>query len=303
VRKSGFVLMLGVPLALGAWALNVRDPQSGTRSATDQQTPADLVLRHATIYTVDPAHPTAQAIAARGGKIVYVGTDAGAQRYVGSATRVVDLNGRYVYPGFVDAHAHFPGIGTREMTLNLEGTRTRDAFLEKVAAAVRQKKPGEWVTGRGWIETFWTPPVFPTRQDLDRIAPNNPVYLTRADGHASVVNSMALRLAKVTGTSRAPAGGSINLDRDGQPTGMLIDHAQGLVGQLVPRATESQLDSAMILAGQRELSLGWTQVQDAHGSWNEVERMRKLMRAGSLRIRLYKTITGPGGEAYRLVSQ
>ena len=81
------------------------------------------------------------------------------------------------------------------MTLNLEGTRTKDAFLAKVAAAVRQKKPGEWVTGRGWIETFWTPPAFPTRQDLDQIAPNNPVYLTRADGHASVANSAALRLA------------------------------------------------------------------------------------------------------------
>ena len=264
---------------------------------------ADLVLRHATIYTVDSAHPVAQAVAVRDGKLVYVGTDAGVARYIGTATRTLDLNGRFVFPGFVDAHGHFPGIGEREMTLNLEGTRTKQAFLARVEAAVRQKKPGEWVVGRGWIETFWTPPVFPSRQDLDRIAPNNPVYLTRADGHASVVNSAALRLAGITGTTSSPAGGRINLDGDGQPTGMLIDHAQGLVALLVPRPTSAQLDSALMLASQRELSLGWTQVQDAHGTWAEVERMRRLFRSGDIRIRIYKTINGPGREADQLIAQ
>jgi len=264
---------------------------------------ADLVLRHATIYTVDSAHPVVQAVAVRGGTIVYAGTDAGVQRYIGATTRTLDLAGRFVYPGLVDAHAHFPGIGAREMTLNLEGTSTKDAFLAKVAAAVRQKKPGEWVTGRGWIETFWTPPVFPTRQDLDNIAPNNPVYLTRADGHASVANSAALRLGNITATTKSPVGGNIHLDRDGQPTGMLIDRAQGLLSGLVPRATEAEQDSAFILASQRELSLGWTQVQDAHGTWGEVERMRKLIRSGALRVRLYKAITGPGPGADQLIAQ
>ena len=264
---------------------------------------ADLVIRHTTIYTVDAAHPLAQAVAVKDGNLLYVGTDAGVARFIGPGTRTLDLPGRFVFPGFVDAHGHFPGIGEREMTLNLEGTRTRDAFLAKVAAAVRQKQPGEWVTGRGWIETFWTPPVFPTRQDLDRIAPDNPVYLTRADGHASIANSAALRLASITATTKAPSGGRINLDGDGQPTGMLIDHAQGLVGQLVPRPTPAQLDSALILASQRELSLGWTQVQDAHGTWAEVERMRRMIRAGQIRIRIYKTITGPGREADQLIAQ
>jgi predicted amidohydrolase YtcJ len=264
---------------------------------------ADLVLRHATIYTVDATHPVVQAVAVRGGTIVYAGTDAGAQRFIGASTKTLDLAGRFVYPGLVDAHAHFPGIGAREMTLNLEGTSTKDAFLAKVAAAVRQKKPGEWVTGRGWIETFWTPPVFPTRQDLDKIAPSNPVYLTRADGHASIANSAALRLGNITATTKSPAGGNINLDRDGQPTGMLIDRAQGLLSGLIPRATEAELDSAFILASQRELSLGWTQVQDAHGTWGEVERMRKLIRSGALRVRLYKAITGPGAGADQLIAQ
>lgn len=264
---------------------------------------ADLVLRHTTIYTVDAAYPLAQAVAVKDGKLVYVGTDAGVARFIGPATRTLDLQGRFVYPGFVDAHAHIPAIGEREMTLNLEGTRTKDAFLSAVAAAVKQKRPGEWVTGRGWIETFWTPPVFPTRQDLDRIAPNNPVWLTRADGHAAVVNSAALRLANITATTKTPAGGRINLDGDGQPTGMLIDHAQSLVSQLIPQPTEAELDSALVLASQRELSLGWTQVQDAHGSWAEVERMRQMFRSGRIRIRLYKTIDGPGPGADRLIAQ
>jgi predicted amidohydrolase YtcJ len=264
---------------------------------------ADLILRHTTVYTVDAAHPTAQAVAVKAGKIIYVGTDAGVAKFVGAATKSIDLQGRFVFPGFADAHAHFPGIGSREMTLNLEGTKSKAEFLARVAAVVKQKKAGEWVTGRGWIETFWVPQAFPTRQDLDRIAPNNPVYLTRADGHASVANSAALKLAKVVGTSANPAGGHINLDNDGQPNGMLIDHAQALVRDLVPVATSAQLDSAMILAGERELSLGWTQVQDAHGSWAEVERMRKLIGSGQLRLRLYKAITGPGAEADKLIAQ
>ena len=264
---------------------------------------ADLVLRHTTVYTVDAAHPTAQAVAVKDGRIMYVGTDAGVQKFVGTATKSLDLPGRFVFPGFADAHAHFPGIGSREMTLNLEGTKSKDEFLARVAAVVQQKKPGEWVTGRGWIETFWVPQAFPTRQDLDRIAPNNPVWLTRADGHASIANSAALKLANIVGTTANPSGGNINLDRDGQPTGMLIDHAQALVSPLVPRATEAKLDSALLLAARRELSLGWTQVQDAHGTWAEVERMRRLMRSGQLRIRLYKAITGPGPEADRLIAQ
>ncbi len=261
---------------------------------------ADLVLRHATVYTGVATRPV-QAVAVRDGKVVYVGTDAGAARLVGPKTEVLDLSGRFVFPGFVDAHAHFGGIGARELTLNLEGTNTKDAFLARVEAAVKQARPGAWVTGRGWIETFWSPPNFPTRADLDRIAPNNPVMLTRADGHASIVNSAALRVAGVTGATESPPGGAINLDADGQPTGMLIDRAQGVVRTLVPGPTEADQDRALEIASQRELSLGWTQVQDAHGSWSEVARMRRLYADGRLKIRIYKTISGPGAGADSLI--
>ena len=264
--------------------------------------PTELVLRNATIYTGDSLAPTATAVAVQGGKIVYVGDEAGVAAYIDKATETIDLAGRFVYPGFVDAHAHFTGIGQREQRLNLEGTSTKDAFLAKVEAAVAKAKPGEWVTGRGWIETFWSPPVFPTRHDLDRIAPNNPVLLTRADGHASIVNSAALKLAGVTGRSVVPAGGAINLDPDGEPTGMLIDAAQGLVRGLVPEPTEEELERALVLASERSVRLGWTQLHDAHGSWAEVARMRKLYGEGRIQVRLYKTISGPSREADSLIA-
>lgn len=262
----------------------------------------DLVLRHGTIYTADDAQPVAQAVAVQDGKIVYVGDDAGVEALIGAETQVIDLKGGVVFPGFVDAHAHFTGIGQREQTLSLQGINSKGEFLDKVEAAARNAKPGEWVIGRGWIETFWDPPVFPTRFDLDRVAPNNPVVLTRADGHASVANSAALALAGVTGSSSPPPGGAINLDVDGQPTGMLIDRAQGLVGRLVPPADEASLERALELASERSVRLGWTQIQDAHGSWDEVARMRKLFAEGRIKVRLYKAISGPGAAADSLLT-
>lgn len=268
----------------------------------DDSTHADLVLRGATIYSGPNSDQVVQAVAVRDGRIVWAGSDADAAEWIGDNTDVRDLTGRFVYPGFVDAHAHFGGIGEREMTLNLEGTPTKDAFLDKVAEAVKRTPKGEWVTGRGWIETFWSPPVFPSRHDLDRIAPDNPVFLERADGHAAVVNTAALRLAGVTGATEAPAGGAINLDADGEPTGMLIDRAQSLVSRHVPGTTDAQRERAMELASQREAMLGWTQVQDMHGTWGEVAMMRKLYGEGRIKIRLYKTISGPGAQADSLIA-
>ncbi|NOT09098.1 MAG: amidohydrolase [Gemmatimonadales bacterium] len=268
-----------------------------------QAEPADLVLRNAKVYTGNDKQPRAQAVAIRGEKIVLVGSDSEARRITGPGTKVIDLRGAAVYPGFTDAHMHLLGVGEREMTLNLEGTRSLEEFLARVKARVDQAKPGQWVTGRGWIETFWRPPVFPTRHDLDRIAPNNPVYLTRADGHASVVNSAALRLANVTRNTAPPSGGAINKDAGGEPTGMLIDRAQGLVERLVPNPTEAELEEAVLRGVQRELELGWTQIQDAHGSWQEVDRIRRLYQQGKLKIRIFKAISGPSADANRLIDQ
>jgi predicted amidohydrolase YtcJ len=272
-------------------------------SATPQQTPVDLVFKNARVYTANDKSPRAEAVAVKGNKIVFVGKNDGADRLVGPATKVVDLKGATLLPGFTDAHMHLSGVGAREMRLNLEGTNTLEDFLAKVKARVDQAKPGQWVTGRGWIETFWKPPVFPTRQDLDRIAPNNPVVLTRADGHASVANGAALKLAGITRATAAPAGGAINKDPEGEPTGMLIDRAQGLVGRLVPASTEEERDQEIIKGVEREVGLGWTQIQDAHGTWAEVDRIRRLYRDGKLKIRIVKAISGPSADADRLIQQ
>jgi predicted amidohydrolase YtcJ len=264
---------------------------------------ADLVLHNTVIYTADStAEPVATAVAVKDGKIIYVGDETGVERYLADATQVEDLEGRFVFPGFVDAHAHFSGIGQRELNLNLEGTGTKDAFLDRLDSAVAATPPGEWVTGRGWIETFWDPPIFPTRHDLDRIAPNNPVFLGRADGHASIANSAALRIAGVTAATPAPAGGAVNHDADGEPTGMLIDRAQSLVGRHVPDISDGQVERGMQLASERSVRLGWTQVQDAHGSWGEVATMRKLIADGRIQVRLYKAISGPGPGADSLIA-
>jgi predicted amidohydrolase YtcJ len=268
-----------------------------------QGEPADLAFRNGQVYTANERQPRVQAVAVKGNKIVYVGDNGGLRRFVGPNTRIVDLRGATMLPGLADAHMHLSGVGEREMTLNLEGTSTLADFLAKVKARVDSARPGQWVTGRGWIETFWRPPVFPTRQDLDRIAPNNPVLLTRADGHASIANSAALRLAGITRATAAPEGGAINKDAQGEPTGMLIDAAQRLVRRLVPPPTEEERDQQIILGAQRSAQLGWTQVQDAHGTWAEVERMRRLYRDGRVKVRIYKAISGPSADATRLIDQ
>ena len=264
--------------------------------------PADLVLINGVVHTLDAAKPKAAAIAIKGDRIVFVGTTEEAKAHQGSATKVVDLQGATVVPGLADAHYHLAGVGEREMILNLEGTNTKDAFLAKVKERVDQAKPGEWVVGRGWIETFWTPQAFPSRQDLDKIAPNNPVILTRADGHASVANTKALELAGVTKATSAPAGGALNKDAAGELTGMLIDAAQFLVARVVPPSTPEQDDSAVVIGARRSVELGWTQVHDAGVAWREVARMRRLYGDGKVKLRVYQAIRGPGPDADSLLA-
>src|ERR1044072_1630963 len=159
--------------------------------------PADIVFQNANVYTANHKSPRGEAIAVKADRIVFVGTNAAAQKYVGPRTRVVDLKGDTVLPGFADSHQHLAGVGQREMTLTLEGTTSLEDLLAKVKARVDQAKPGQWVTGRGWIETHWNPAAFPTRWDVGKVSPNNPVIRGRADGHGAVANSAALKLAGV----------------------------------------------------------------------------------------------------------
>ena len=282
-------------IILGAVLLSVAPSQPRVQ-------PADIVFKNGNIYTANDRSPRAQAIAVKGDRIIFVGTNVAAQRYVGTATRVVDLQNKTVLPGFADAHQHLSGVGFREMTLNLEGTTSLADFLAKVKARVDQAKPGEWVTGRGWIETHWRPPAFPTREELDSVAPNNPVILTRADGHASVVNSAALKVAGIDKTTANPFGGEISKNKEsGEPNGMLIDAAQGLVRRRIPPTSREDAERAVVLGVKRDIELGWTQIQDAGGNFNDVEVFKKLYAEGAIKLRIYKAIHGPSANADRLM--
>src|SRR5437870_10561909 len=275
-----------------------------TPSAPPAAQIADLVLINGNVYTVNEKQPHTEAIAVKGDRIVFVGSNADAKKYEGKMTRVVDLHGATVVPGMTDAHYHFIGVGQREMNLNLEGLTNLEDFLAKVKARVDKTKPGEWVTGRGWIETFWKPPVFPTRWDLDKISPNNPVFLTRADGHGAVANSAALKIGNVTKDTKDPFGGQVLRDKQtDEPTGMLLDNAQGFVSRNIPSPTQADIEQAIMLSNKRSIELGLTQVQDPGGSYRDVDLYKKLYGEGKLKLRIYKAVSGPGPEAKRLLSE
>ncbi|MFL6275340.1 MAG: amidohydrolase [Blastocatellia bacterium] len=276
-------------------------------TAYSQADGADIVFRNGNVYTANDSAPRAEAVAVKGDRIVFVGSNEGAKRFIGSRTRVIDLKGRTVVPGMTDAHCHLIGVGQREMSFNLEGVMSLDELLMRLKERVARAKPGEWVTGRGWIETFWKPPVFPTRQDLDRVAPNNPVYLTRADGHASVANSAALKIAGINASTPNPDGGEILKDKaTGEPHGMLIDHAQALVARHISSATgaaaQAETEQAIILGAKRSIELGWCQIQDAGGTYTDVSLMRKLYKEGRVKLRIYKAVYGPGPAATKLIA-
>lgn len=264
---------------------------------------ADLIFVNGNVYTANEKQPHVEAIAVKGDRIVFAGSTADAKKYQGARTRVIDLHGATVVPGMTDAHQHLEGVGFREMTLNLEGITSLQDFLAKVKTKVDAAKPGEWVTGRGWIETFWTPPVFPTRWDLDKVAPNNPVILQRADGHGSVTNSAALKIAGITKDTAAPFGGEISKDKNREPNGMLLDAAQRLVNRHIPPTSPADAERAVVLGVQRDISLGWTQVQNPGGNYQEVDIYRKLYSEGKIKLRIYKVLSAPGKEAQRLLSE
>ena len=288
-------LLLGAALCLALLAL----PRAQAQSET-----ADTIFRNGNVYTVNERSPLAQAVGVKGSRFIFVGSNVDSRKIEGPQTRIIDLKGATVVPGLTDSHYHLSGVGLREMTLNLEGTTSLEDFLAKVKARVDQTKPGGWVTGRGWIETFWKPQRFPTKLDLDRVSPNNPVYLVRADGHAGIANSAALKLAGITKDTPNPFGGEIVKDKQtGEPTGMLVDRAQGSVQQLVPRGGNEEGDQAYVVGSARSVALGWCQIQNAGGNYNDVERLQKLYSEGRIKLRVYQAIHGPSLNASRLIQE
>jgi predicted amidohydrolase YtcJ len=258
-----------------------------------QRSTADLIIHNALIYTVDASRPKAQALAVRGDRLTFIGDNAGALALGGERTRVIDAGGRAVIPGLHDAHGHFIGLGSSLQQIPLRGTPSYEAIVEKVRARAATARPGEWILGRSWDQNDWPAKAWPTHDALDRAAPKNPVFLTRVDGHAALVNQQALDAAGITAKTPDPPGGRLIRDGAGNPTGVLIDTAMALVRMRMSGPSAAQLEEQILLADAECRRLGLTTVHDAGVGGEAVEAYKRLSDAGKLRTRLYVMLRMP----------
>ena len=263
--------------------------------------PADLVLRNGKIVTMEAAAPEAQALAARGGKIIALGTNRQIQAYVGPSTKVIDLTGRLAIPGFIEGHGHFTSLGASKMALNLRGARNWDQIVAMVAAAAREAKPGAWILGSGWHQAKWDPPAspnvrgFPLHDALSKVSPHNPVWLTHASGHAGFANAEAMRAAGIDAKTPNPPGGEILKDAEGNPTGLFNEQAQGLISHalanyrshLPPAELAAEARRQVDLAARECLSKGITTFEDAGSSLATVDLLKSLAEQNQLGLRLW----------------
>jgi hypothetical protein len=258
--------------------------------------PADFVLENAVVHTLDPRRPRAEAVAIRGNRIVAVGSTAVVRDFVGVKTRVLDLQGGTVVPGFDDSHAHLLGIGFARLDVDLVGTRSYAEVVDRVARAVKARRPGEWVRGRGWHEGKWDAPPpgavrgFPTHEALTAVSPDNPVVLDRADGHAVLANAKAMGLRGISRETKAPAGGEIIRDASGEATGVFVDRAEGLVAP--PERSPDEVRRALERAMDECLAKGVTSLTDAGSGSDVLALYREAATAGKLRTRLYVMAAG-----------
>ena len=258
------------------------------------QARADVVLTNGRIYTVDNSKPLVSALAVRGDKIVFVGSDAEARALAGASGRVIDLNGQSVYPGFIDAHAHLLGLGNTLRRVNLAGSTSYQEVISRVQAFSRDVKPGEWILGRGWDQNRWAVKEFPTHDALSRAFPNNPVVLTRIDGHALLANAKAMELARVTAATTDPAGGRIIRLPSGAPAGVFVDNAQDLIGRAIPSSSREEKRRAIVAAIAECNRLGLVGVHDAGEDAGTIAIYEELARAGNYNLRNYVMLSDPG---------
>jgi len=282
---KNFVSIGLMSMALVAGACSQKPPSTKSNEASSPtKTSSVQCYSGGMIYTAIDKGPTVEAVKVKNGLISFAG--AISEDWCKDGDKI-DLAGAAMYPGFTDAHGHFVGIGLREMTLNLEGTASISELKNRVAEALKDTPKNETLYGRGWIETHWPEKRFPNRTDLDEIAPNNPVILERADGHAVVVNSAALAASKITADTKSPFGGDILKDSDGELTGMLIDKAGELVSGLMPKNTEERTRLAMKKASDLYASRGWTNIHSMSFDPAGVPLIRDEASKGNVNIRVY----------------
>jgi len=276
-------------ILISAAAIILSACQSKTTQNTLNQN--EWCITGGTIYTANDTRPTVEAVTVKDGKITYAGDAKGdwCRDNTSNNRRKVDLDGAAMYPGLTDGHGHLIGIGLREMTLNLEGTKSVKDLKTRLASVVKDTPKGETIYGRGWIETHWPEKRFPNRYDLDD--------LERADGHAVVVNSQALTAANITANTKAPYGGAINKNgkaepRRGknEPSGMLIDNAAKLVESLMPQLTDERKEAAYIKGAELYASRGWTNIHSMSVNPDDIPMLNRLANESKIKIRVYNSI-------------
>ena len=266
--------------------------------------PADLVILNAKIITLDESQASAEALAARDGRITAVGDDNAVRSLIGDSTTVLDLEGNLVVPGFIEGHAHFAGLGRSLIRLRLQDARNWDEIVAMVAEAAKKAEPGEWILGRGWHQDKWdqTPQPnvegLPFHTSLSAVSPDNPVYLSHASGHSSIANAYAMELAGITRETKDPEGGQIVRDTDGNPIGVfretadeaIYDAYQRYLDRRSPEEKEKDWREEVRLAARECLANGITSFQDAGSTYERIDFYRKLANEDSLRVRLWVMI-------------
>ncbi|HET7819790.1 MAG TPA: amidohydrolase [Bacteroidia bacterium] len=255
-------------------------------STSNEKQKADLIICNAIVYTIDSAFATAESFAVKDGKILAVGK----QEDIFSAYEgeKLDLQGKAVYPGLIDAHCHFLGYGKGLTQADLIDTKSFDEVIQRVVEYAKIKK-GEWIIGRGWDQNDWTAKEFPTKAKLDSLFPSTPVFLKRVDGHAALVNSEALKRAGINEKTKLN-GGLIEV-KNNKPTGILVDNAVDLVANVIPPANKEEIQSALLAAQANCFAAGLTTVDDAGLEKQVVDIIDEMQKKGELKMRIYAMLT------------
>lgn len=256
-------------------------------SAAQAPQPADVILINGNVLTVDAADRIAQAVAVRASRIVAVGSNAEIERLAGAGTRRIDLRGRTVTPGLLDAHAHFSGGYAERLDLSYPAVKNIAELTARVAAQAARTAKGAWVEGHGWDEGKLAERRFVTARDLDAVAPDVPVYLTQTTGHYGVANSVALRLAGITKETVDPPSGTIDRYPDGTPTGVLKESAQGLVRRHIPPRTAQQVEQSLRDLARGFNAEGMTGLKDPGVSPSSWDAYRRVQQSGDLTVRVF----------------
>ena len=266
--------------------------KSKSTVARPPQTP-EVIFFNATIYTgagmAQDKPEIVQAMAIGDGKVLAIGTTEEITRLAGPKTVLRDIDskntGAIIFPGFNDAHTHLGGAGRTRLNIDLTGIKSLAAMLDKIQSAATTAPTGHWLTGGNWDHTLWAQQVLPTRQDLDKVTGDHPAFLDRIDGHIAIANSSALAAAGITGKTQPPQGGAIDLDANGEPTGILRESAQDLVYKVIPPPSHDELRKGNELAISDALAHGVTSVQD-FSTWDDFLVFEEIENEGNLHLRI-----------------